>query len=164
MKKLLLPLILGALLLMSGCFNFIQYSNSQALKEKLSLFESTFGTYEHVSGLVEQLKEAKNKSAHTITIYIKAGISESQILDLKSLLEKQSAVTSVQYISANQALADFKNQHQNDPSVTQSLNELENNPLTATLTIIINDPSQKALLQDFIKANDKNSIVGNINS
>jgi cell division protein FtsX len=163
MKKSLLPIALGALLLVSGCFNFIQYSNSQTLKEKLSLFESTFGTYEHISGLVKQQKEAENKTEHTITIYIKAGVSELQILNFKNLLEKQTAVTSVQYISASQALANFKSQHQSDPSVTQSLNELGSNPLPATLTVIISDPSQKASLLNFIKANDKNSIVGNIN-
>ena len=164
MNKFLLPLVFGVLLVVSGIFNVIQYNNARVLKEKLSLFESRFGTYESVSEGIKKINEAKDKREHTITVYIKTGAPESQILALKNSLERQYAIASVLYVSVDQALADFKSKHHNDPTIVQAINELGNNPLEAILTITITDPSQKTSLLNFIKANDSSSIVDKINS
>ncbi len=164
MNKFLLPTILGVLIIASGVFNIIKYNETRVLKEKLSLFESRFGTYESVSESIKQANEAKDKREHTLTVYTKTGISEAQILALKNLLESQSSVQSVQYVSANQALSDFKAKHQNDQAISQAIDELGANPLEATLIITITDPSQKQSLINLIKANDPNSIVDNISS
>ena len=70
-----------------------------------------------------------------ISVYFKIGLNEQQILNIKHDVETDSRVKSVDYVSADEALADFKNRHQNDATITQSLNELNDNPLPASLHI-----------------------------
>jgi cell division protein FtsX len=164
MNKFLLPAVLGVFLIASVAFNIIQYNQTKIFAEKLTFFESHFGTFESLSEGAKQADAAKDKREHTITVYTKTGISESQIVALKNLLETQGGVQSVQYISANQALADFKTKHQNDQLTLQALQELGTNPLGATLTITITDVSQKQSLINLIRTNDPNSIVDKIDS
>ena len=163
-NKFILPAILGVLLLASGVFNVVQYNDAKVTKEKLALFETHFGTYEKLSESLKQAEEAKNKREHTLTIYTKTNVPESQIFALKSLLENQSSVQSVKYVSAAQALADFKVRHQDDQLTLQALNELGANPLSGSLEITISDPAQKSSLMNFIQSNDRNSIVDRVNS
>lgn len=155
---------LAVLFVVSGIFNIVQYNDAKVTKEKLVLFESHYGTYEQLSASLKQAEEAKYKKEHTLTVYTKTGASESQILTLKSLIESQTGVQSVQYVSAEQALADFKTKHQNDQLTLQALNELGTNPLGATLTITVSDPSVKQALMNTIQSNDKSSVVDKINS
>lgn len=167
MNKFILPVALGVLLLASGIFNVVQYNQNNQTKmlaDKLAFFESHFGTYESLLESQKQADEAKYKREHTLTVYAKTGASESQILTLKNLLEKQSSVQSVKYVSAAQALADFKTRHQNDQLTLQALDELGTNPLSGSLEITITDPTQKQSLMNLIQSNDPNSIVDRINS
>lgn len=165
MNKFLITTIgLAVLLVASGIFNIVQYNDAKVMKEKLALFESHFGTYEQLAAGLKQGEEAKYKREHTMTVYTKIGASESQILVLKSLIESQDGVQSVQYVSAEQALADFKTKHQDDKLTLQALDELGTNPLGASLTVTISDPSIKQSLLNVIQSNDKNSVVDRINS
>jgi cell division transport system permease protein len=70
-----------------------------------------------------------------ISAYFKNGAAESQILTIKDELEKNPVVREVTYVSAAQALEAFKQRHENDDSISQSINELDSNPLPATLQI-----------------------------
>lgn len=82
-----------------------------------------------------------NYSIHTIqntvdiSVYFKTGLAEEQINTIKNDVASDSRVKDVTYISATQAFDNFKAQHQNDPLIIQSLNELTDNPLPATLHI-----------------------------
>jgi len=162
MNKFLVPIILGVLFIASGVFNVLQYNSTKILKEKLSFFESRFGAYEDGLESIKRANEAKYKLEHTITVYFIAGAPESNILTFKSILEGESGVQSVQYISANQALANFKTRHKDDPTILQALEKLGTNPLNATLTITLTDPSQKQPMDDFIKANIPNYIIDKV--
>lgn len=70
-----------------------------------------------------------------ISVYFKTGLSEKQALSIKQELEANPKVREIAYRSAEQALEDFKRKHANDPLITQSLNELTENPLPATLNV-----------------------------
>lgn len=70
-----------------------------------------------------------------ISVYFKNGLAEEQILNIKKELEQNSKIKEVAYTSAAQALEDFKVKHRDDPLILQSLNELNENPLPATLNI-----------------------------
>jgi cell division transport system permease protein len=70
-----------------------------------------------------------------ISAYFKTGLAESQILTIKSEVEADPRVRSVNYVTAEQALEDFKQRHVNDPLITDSIKELNENPLPATLQI-----------------------------
>ncbi len=85
-----------------------------------------------------------NYSIHTIqntvdiSVYFKIGLAEKQIASIQKSVESDSRVKEVTYVSATEAFNDFKDKHQNDPLITQSLNELTENPLPATLHIKAN--------------------------
>jgi cell division transport system permease protein len=70
-----------------------------------------------------------------ISAYFKTGLAENQILSVKSRLEQNPKVRSVTYVSAEQALEEFKALHRNDPLITDSIKELNENPLPATLQV-----------------------------
>ena len=82
-----------------------------------------------------------NVTAHTIqqkvdiSAYFKNQVSEAQINAVKDEIANLSKVQSVDYISAAQALQEFKQKHANDPFIQESLSALDSNPLPATLEI-----------------------------
>ncbi len=70
-----------------------------------------------------------------ISVYFKVGLDEGQITQIKNDVSADPRVEEVDYISAQQAFDDFKARHQSDPLISESLNELNNNPLSATLHV-----------------------------
>ncbi len=70
-----------------------------------------------------------------ISVYFKIGLAEQQINNIKTQISADPRVKEVDYVSAQQAFDQFKANHQNDPLITESLNELNDNPLPATLHI-----------------------------
>ena len=92
------------------------------------------------AALTASLSDIKNKV--DVTAYFIPNAAESQILTIKSALEKLPEVQSVTYTSADQALVDFKDKHANDYLTLQALDTLSSNPLGASLNIKAKDPSQ----------------------
>ncbi len=70
-----------------------------------------------------------------ISAYFKNGLAESQVQSVKDQLETDSRIEEVRYVSAEEALAKFKENHSNDPLLLESVGELNENPLPATLQI-----------------------------
>ncbi len=70
-----------------------------------------------------------------ISAYFKTGLAEAQISSIKQELETNPRIREITYTSAAQAFEDFKQRHANDPLITESLNQLSENPLPATLQI-----------------------------
>jgi cell division transport system permease protein len=110
------------------------------------------------SRVVVNLQEKVDVSA-----YFKADISEGDILNIKSELESLDNVKKVEYISAVQALAEFKEKHAGDAVIQDSLIELDFNPLQASLNIKAYDSSQFASIVQFLEANKFRSVIDKIN-
>jgi len=108
--------------------------------------------------LVTNLQEKVDVSA-----YFKTDISESDILAIKSELESLDNVKRVEYVSADQALTEFKDRHAGDAIIQDSLAELEFNPLQASLNIKAGDPSQFASIVQFLETNKFRSVIDKIN-
>lgn len=70
-----------------------------------------------------------------ISIYMKKGLAEERTLDIKRGLEQEAQVKEVVYISARQALDEFKSKHRGNDQVISALNEIDENPLLATLRL-----------------------------
>lgn len=70
-----------------------------------------------------------------VTVFMTVGAPESEVLVLKKSIEELPTVQSVSYISAAEALENFKVKHANDFLTLQALDELDGNPLGATLNI-----------------------------
>jgi cell division transport system permease protein len=96
---------------------------------------------------LEQIKDKVD-----INVYFVTNAQEPDVLYIKQALESLPEVKQVTYISSAQALADFKNRHQNDQFTLQALDELQSNPLGATLNIKAKEPSQYSGIVDFLQS------------
>ena len=85
-----------------------------------------------------------------VSVYFNLDTKEPDILVLKSKLEGLKEVASVEYVSTDQALQIFKNRHANDDVLLKSIQELDNNPLEASLNILAKDSSDYGTIADFL--------------
>lgn len=93
-----------------------------------------------------------------ITVYFKAGAEEEDILSVRDRLIKLNEVENVNYVSAQEALDEFKQRHVNNALITQSLDELGENPLGANLNIKAKEASQYESISRFLEASAISSI------
>jgi cell division transport system permease protein len=93
-----------------------------------------------------------------ITVYFKGGAKEEEIISLKDELSRLNEVKSIHYISAEKALEDFRLRHINNALITQSLEELGENPLGASLNIKAKNPNQYENITQFLEASMISSI------
>jgi cell division transport system permease protein len=98
-----------------------------------------------------------------VTVYFKNDASEDQIMEVKEDLESQPIVARVTYISKEKALEDFKEKHAGDALIQQSLAELEENPLQASLNVKAKEPSQYVSVVSFLEGNKFRPVVDKIN-
>lgn len=92
-----------------------------------------------------------------ISVYFKDNISSLDILKIKQDLTGRKEVKSIDYISREHALDNFKEKHKDNQVLMDSLNELGDNPLQASLNIKAFEVSQYqalASLFDTIKYKD----------
>ncbi|MDD5050737.1 MAG: permease-like cell division protein FtsX [Candidatus Pacebacteria bacterium] len=116
--------------------------------------------------LSSTLTQIQNKV--DINVYLVTTASEDDILSLKKTLEALPEVAHIDYISRDQALANFKAKHQTDQLTLQALDELGDNPLGAVLNIKAKDPSQYEGIATFLNgknalSSDGNTIIDKVN-
>jgi len=75
-----------------------------------------------------------------VSVYVKADVSQAEIVELRDALEDLPAVASVTVVSPEEALASFRERHADDALILQSLDALEENPLTTSLIVKTSDP------------------------
>ncbi len=98
-----------------------------------------------------------------ISAYFKVGISESQVLRIKSELEKNGAIKEVVYISPQDALKDFREVHTNDETLLDSLDELGENPLPATLRVKANTLEDYPGIDTELQSEKYSSVIDKVN-
>jgi cell division transport system permease protein len=89
-----------------------------------------------------------------ISVYFNTNTSEDEILNIQKSLEGLSQVASVNYISQDQALATFQKNHASDPTVSQAINQLDTNPLEASLNVTAKDPSEYGAINSYLSSSD----------
>ena len=107
-----------------------------------------------ISGLEEKVD---------VSVYFKNDASEQEITQVKNDLELLSTVKNVEYVSKDQALNEFKARHAGDTLVQDSLAELDENPLQASLNVKAGNSSQYASIVTFLEGNKFRSLVDKIN-
>jgi cell division transport system permease protein len=103
-------------------------------------------------GFVADQASASIQDKIDISVYFKTTTSEDQILSIKQSLESLSEVKNVEYISRDRALAIFKESHKGDSVISQGINELDINPLEASLNVKARRPDQYAAIADFLNS------------
>lgn len=89
-----------------------------------------------------------------VNVYFYPEVTESEITDVKKMLERLPEVAEVQYITRDQALNEFRERHASDYLTLQALDELGSNPLGATLNIRAKESGQ---YESIAKTLDDNS-------
>jgi len=94
-----------------------------------------------------------------VNVYFTTDAQESDILAVKSNLEKRPDVANVTYTSRDQALTEFKTKHADDQLTLQALDQLGQNPLSASLAVKATDPSKYEGIVNYL-SNDSNVSPG----
>ena len=71
-------------------------------------------------------------------------------------------VKNVEYISSDKALEIFKAKHSDDQTIIQAINELNANPLEASLNIKANESKQYAAIADYFDTPDLKQLVDSV--
>lgn len=98
-----------------------------------------------------------------VSIYFKLDVSEEDILKVRSDLVQLTEVKSVEYISTDEALANFKERHKDNEVLMQSLGELSTNPLEASLNVKAKQASQYESIARFFNQGNYQDIVDKVN-
>lgn len=102
-------------------------------------------------GLDAILAQLKDKV--DITVYFKPDATEEDILTIQTAVSKLSETREVEYITKEQALENFKERNKNNALLMQSLEELGDNPLGASLNIKAKEISQYESIANFLNSN-----------
>jgi len=70
-----------------------------------------------------------------VSVYFKSSVEEDEILRIKRTLEGLEEVRTVEYVSKEQALKEFTERHKDDEVISETLKELDVNPLLASLNV-----------------------------
>lgn len=98
-----------------------------------------------------------------ISVYFHLDTSEEKILETRKELVKLNEVRSVEYVSAEEALRRFKEKHQDNQVLMQSLQELDSNPLEAALNIKAQAASQYGAIAEFFNQIEYQEVIDKIN-
>lgn len=147
----------------SGVINFkrnLGISVSNILVISLALFILTGLLLISVvaNSLIEELKNKID-----ISVYFKSDTKEEDILAIQKIVVLMPEVKNVEYLSKDQVLEQFKEKHKDNPVLLQSLEELEENPLQATLNIKAKDPSLYNKIASFLAQDRYKNIIENVN-
>ncbi|HBB56969.1 TPA: hypothetical protein DEW47_03835 [Patescibacteria group bacterium] len=100
-----------------------------------------------LDALVAQLKDKVD-----ITVYFKPEAQEQDIMTIKTAVSKLSETKDVAYVDREQALESFKERNKNNALLMQSLDELGENPLGASLNIKAKEISQYESIANFLNS------------
>lgn len=98
-----------------------------------------------------------------VSAYFAIDAREEQILAIKSDLETLSEIKKVEYVSRENALEIFKERHKDDALIRDSLAELDENPLQASLNIKAESSAQYGSIVKFLEGNRLSSVIDKIN-
>lgn len=126
----------------------------------LTLTLTTFGGLIFFNGLTQNyLNDIKGKV--DINVYFSLNAAEADILALRETIEDMPEVSKVEYVSREQALADFKERHKDDALILQGLEEIGENPLPASFNIQAKDPSRYESVLKFLQSSNALNKNGN---
>jgi len=106
-----------------------------------------------ITGLREQID---------VSVYFKEEAKEEEILAAKEELQKLSEVKEVRYVSAQDALEDFKTKFSQDQIIMESLAEIGRNPLLATLNIKVRESPQYQAVVNYLEASPFEKLIDSI--
>jgi cell division transport system permease protein len=91
------------------------------------------------------------QAKESISIYLNQDLLDHEIQEIKTDLEKNENVKSVEYISKETALENFKRDNAGEDFIMQSLQEIGDNPMLPVLIVKANNHNQYLNIQEYVK-------------
>lgn len=110
------------------------------------------------SQLVQSLEEKVD-----VSVYFYPTVEDEDIQNIQYRIESLASVESVTKITKDEALEQFRLRHANDADILQSLDELSENPLGATLVIKAKTIEQYPLILEVLDDPDYEQLIQNRN-
>jgi cell division transport system permease protein len=88
----------------------------------------------------------------SVNVYFKSETEEKNILMIKDDLESMAEVKKIDYTSREEALGLLEEKHRSNRVIIDSLKELKENPLEASLSIKVHDPDKYELIENELLA------------
>lgn len=86
-----------------------------------------------------------------VSAFFKADTAEDEVLRIKSTIETLPEVKAVEYVSKEKALQAFRQRHQNDQTISQAIDQLNENPLLASLNIKAQNTEQYGVIATYFE-------------
>lgn len=127
-------------------------------------------------GAVAQVATEAVEDKIDVSIYFKPEVSNEEVESIRETLLKLDEVKEIEYIPREAALVRFRERHQDDAVIIESLGELNDNPFGATLAVAAKDPEYYPAIIAFLEDpyyqelieeknfEDHRMIIGRINS
>lgn len=137
--KILIAILVTALVLVGGFFSYKEYAQAEKCK-----------------------KEARDQNS-TITLFLVTSATQPEIDALKKSVDSSEAVQSSAYVSKEQALKDYKEKNRERSKLLDGISE-EENPLPASLTIKLKDPTDRTASENLKSTLEKsqNGIINDV--
>jgi cell division transport system permease protein len=107
--------------------------------------------------IIDSLKEKID-----ISVYFNIDTSEDRILAIKRSLESLAEVKNVDYISRDNALAIFQENHKGDQTISEAINILDTNPLSASLNIKAKNPQDYQVIAAYLNNDNLKNDVSQV--
>lgn len=115
-------------------------------------------------GLTTNLLLENLREKISVNVSFNPDVSEDRIKEIQSELGKYTQeIKSVEYISRDQALVEFLEQNNNDPTIKKAIDEIGENPLLASLIIKANSADDYPIIVEQIQKSNFQSEVARIN-
>ncbi len=101
-----------------------------------------------------------------VNVYFTVEATEEDIGNIQRAIEALPEVATVAYTSREQALDEFRNRHENDQLTIQALDQLDDNPLGASLAIRAKETTQYESIAKFIESQQtspEGTIISKVN-
>ncbi|EKD49599.1 MAG: cell division protein FtsX [uncultured bacterium] len=98
-----------------------------------------------------------------ISVYFRTDASEEDILDVRTQILNFDRVETTTYISKDEALKQFREEHKDDEVILQSLSELDENPLEPTLIVKTRSPEDYQEIAAFLEGDQYKGVVSSVN-
>ena len=98
-----------------------------------------------------------------LTVIFEDGVEPGVITALTTEIENRHDVESVTVVTSEQALEQFRARHSDDPLIEESLQELEDNPLPASMYILATEPRFYANIAEHLESERYQAVIAEVN-
>lgn len=117
----------------------------------LTLAGSFFFAYGMSNHLIKDFESKLN-----IVVYLDRKLSQETIDEVTTDIQSNLNISQIEFVSANQALEEFKEKHKDQPLTMEALEEAGSNPFGASIVVFAKDPALYSQInQDILALNAK---------